>query len=223
MSLPSSSIPKFATVSWSTPHVTDSIVRPPVNGVLPDIRLEAPSDDLVLENVLDYDLPDDLRDKLNVIAARFQSAGPVEPTGSVSLPRRYMRRLSTAETPMTLAGHVVEDREDDTPARERDLTTALEWIRQEIVYMMGQDMCLLRQFIRLQDTILHLRCLYDMHGSCSDVSSLSSSTSSLNEQLRSPRLQRLRLDTRGFWNKASLSLPNSPQTHRMKWGSEEVI
>lgn len=85
--------------------------------------------------MLDYDLPDDLRDKLNVIVARFQSTGPVEPTGSVSLPRRYMRRLSNAETAPSLAGHVVEDREDDTPARERDLTTALEWIRQEIVRM----------------------------------------------------------------------------------------
>ncbi|CAG5116534.1 unnamed protein product [Candidula unifasciata] len=223
MALQPSSIPKFTTVTWSSPRVTDSHLTSPVNGIVPDIRLEPPSQDLVLENVLDYDLPEDLRGKLNDIVDRFQSTGPVEPTDTVSLPRRYVRRLSNADTSMALPGPAVDASEEDMPARERDLTTALEWIRQEILGMMGQDVCLLRQFIQLQDSILHLRCLYDMHGSCSDVSSLSSSTSSLNEQLRSPMLQRFRLDSRSFWNKPTLSLPNSPRAPRFKWGHEEVI
>ncbi|GFS20382.1 hypothetical protein ElyMa_001569300 [Elysia marginata] len=50
--------------------------------------------------------------------------------------------------------------------------------------MKEQDKSLLKQFIELRASILQLRCLYDpdLHGSCSDVSSVGSgSTYSLNE------------------------------------------
>ncbi|XP_012939953.1 uncharacterized protein LOC106012228 [Aplysia californica] len=139
----------------------------------------------------------------------------------VSLPCRY-RLDNTGQNgvPHETAAQTVNS--DDLDTRERDLGEALKWIRQEILHMKEQDKSLLKQFIELRASILQLRCLYDMHGSCSDVSSLDGSTFSLNEQAKSPRLRRIVLESDMFL-KPSISLPNSPRVARFKWKSDEFL
>ncbi|XP_059178318.1 uncharacterized protein LOC131957588 [Physella acuta] len=150
--------------------------------------------------------------------SRSRDLPATDQTDSIPLPFRYQVRLCESRDGL---GCDVTSSEEDTWSREEDLTTALKWIRQEILQMKEQDKSLLKQFKDLRASILQLRCIYTMHSSCSDVSSLEGSTYSLNEPAKSPRLRRLMQDTRS--NKLSVSLPSSPLVERFKWTTDHYI
>ncbi|ESO92344.1 hypothetical protein LOTGIDRAFT_233117 [Lottia gigantea] len=94
---------------------------------------------------------------------------------TAQLPERYIKKLIE-----TGKGSVLNIGKSEE-SRERDLEAALNWIRQEIMLMKEQDKFLLKQFINLRTTILQLRCMYELHSSQSDVSSIDGSTCSLSK------------------------------------------
>uniref|UniRef100_A0A0B7A353 Uncharacterized protein n=3 Tax=Arion vulgaris TaxID=1028688 RepID=A0A0B7A353_9EUPU len=192
---------------------------------IPDIRLQPPSENMVLNMVTEYDLPVVMDIKMNDILNRLQSVTSSDSPKSdevVTLPGRYIRKLSDSQDSMRSPARELDNRPEDMLTRENDLSTALKWIRQEMVHMKKQDMSLLKQFIQLQDSIVQLRYIYDINGSCSDISSLDGSTYSLNEQIKSPKLPRFLLNGNSCMNKPSISLPNSPRTTRCKWRTNEI-
>lgn len=128
---------------------------------------------------------DDLEGQCSLMTSNDLQKQATLPEYSIALPSRYQRRLQQgAENGNVVEEDAVSTSEEDMNQREEDLGTALKWIRQEILEMKEQDKSLLKQFIELRASILQLRCLYDLdlHGSCSDISSVGSgSTYSLNE------------------------------------------
>ncbi|KAH9509731.1 hypothetical protein Btru_044367 [Bulinus truncatus] len=156
--------------------------------------------------------------------AKFAHSELLTQEETVSLPGRYKARLaelSLGPAPSNCDQKQQSEGEDPT-SREKDLTTALRWIRQEILQMKEQDKSLQKQFIELRTSILQLRCLYEMHSSYSDVSSLEGSTYSLNEPVKSPKIKHLMLGNDGV-NKLSVSLPSSPMVERFKWRNDEYM
>ncbi|KAI8786991.1 CAunnamed protein product [Biomphalaria glabrata] len=141
----------------------------------------------------------------------------------VSLPCRYRERLMELSKDSLPFHCNFNGNEHERTSREEDLTTALRWIRQEILEMKEQDKSLQKQFIELRTSILQLRCLYEMQGSYSDVSSLEGSTYSLNEPIKSPKVKRLLLEGDNCLNQLSISLPSSPMVERFKWRNDEYI
>lgn len=96
--------------------------------------------------------------------------------------------------------------------------------------MKEQDKVLLKRFIELRASILQLRCMYDVLGSTSDLSSMDGSSVSLNEARKSPRMRSfVRTETEAVLSgemyraTSSLSLPCSPQLARLRWKSDNLI
>lgn len=81
----------------------------------------------------------------------------------VTLPLRYVQLMNCADCDKQRVGDKLSD-------REKDLHTALKWIKQEIILMKEQDKALMKQFINLRSGIVQLRCLYEMTSSNSDIS-----------------------------------------------------
>lgn len=151
----------------------------------------------------------------------------------VVLPDRYQQMLTARrrhQSPVILSNPGTPTA--DLTTREKDLGTALAWIRQEMQQMKEQDKWLLKQFIDLRTNIVQLRCLYHYHyqGSAPDLaSSLQGSSVSLNEAHKFP-LGGLAHITRAESDLAmtsagvkATSLPNSPQLFRFRWRSDELI
>lgn len=88
----------------------------------------------------------------------------------VTLPLRYTQMLNCTDCEKQRVG-------DNMLDREKDLHTALKWIKQEIMLMKEQDKVLIKQFINLRSRIVQLRCLYEMNSSNSDISQDGSSFS----------------------------------------------
>lgn len=96
--------------------------------------------------------------------------------------------------------------------------------------MKEQDKVLLKRFIELRASILQLRCMYDVMGSTSDLSSMDGSSLSLNEVRKTTRMRNLvRTESDAmmsggmFKATSSLSLPCSPQLSRLRWKSDDLI
>lgn len=118
--------------------------------------------------------------------------------------------------------------------RERDLGTALKWIKQEMVLMKEQDKALMKQFINLRSRILQLRGCLDFNASTSDLS-FDGSSMSLDELSGSPIHFRNKhlldpdTDTPEFRARtSSLLSPRSKQdgpipVTRLKWKSNEYL
>ncbi|KAL3868786.1 hypothetical protein ACJMK2_041547 [Sinanodonta woodiana] len=144
------------------------------------------------------------------------------PSESVTLPERYQKCLDN-----NCKMHVVKT-EDNDKDREKDLETALKWIKQEMMLMKLQDRALMRQFIHLRSGIIQLRCLYELNSSNSDLSydgsnlSLDGSVTSISQNgyLSSSELEPVEFRGRT----SSLLAPK--RTHsitRIKWASNEYI
>ncbi|KAL4235973.1 hypothetical protein ACF0H5_004361 [Mactra antiquata] len=114
--------------------------------------------------------------------------------------------------------------------REKDLGTALRWIKQEMVIMKEQDKALVRQFVTLRSKIMQLRCMFDLNDSYSDLS-LEDSTYSVddftdgtqaNDYLSNPDM-----DSTDFRERtASLLIPRNEKLGpitRIKWKSHEYL
>ncbi|XP_069127646.1 uncharacterized protein [Argopecten irradians] len=151
---------------------------------------------------------------------------------AVRLPKRYVQRLYHAKANRE---YKPTPTKDSTENREKDLDTALKWIKQEIMEMKEQDKSLMKQFIDLRSTIVQLRCLFEVHSSSSDISSMSGSNMSLDDVLRpgSPMSSSNHLapiadidETTEFRSRTSSLLTpptkKSPVT-RIKWKSNEFI
>ncbi|XP_076088808.1 uncharacterized protein LOC143059206 [Mytilus galloprovincialis] len=158
----------------------------------------------------------------------------VEPMSSVvkqndlvCLPDRYANKLrKSSENSEITNGHFG----NDLVSREKDLSTALKWIKQEILQMKEQDRSLMKQFIDLRSTIVQLRCMYEFQSSNSDISSLSGSNYSLDESYRhSPPLRHGlngHLEVEGTEFRArtsSLLTPRRSNITHIKWRSNEYI
>lgn len=96
--------------------------------------------------------------------------------------------------------------------------------------MKEQDKVLLKRFIELRASILQLRCMYDVLGSTSDLSSMDGSSVSLNEARKSPRMRSfVRTESEAVLSgemyraTSSLSLPCSTQLARLRWKSDNLI
>ncbi|KAK3599810.1 hypothetical protein CHS0354_022375 [Potamilus streckersoni] len=144
------------------------------------------------------------------------------PAESVILPERYQKCLDS-----NCKMHVVKN-EDNAKDREKDLDTALKWIKQEMILMKLQDRALMKQFIHLRSGIIQLRCLYELNSSNSDNSfdgsnlSLDGSITSISQNgyLSSSELEPIEFRGR------TSSLLTPKRTHsvtRIKWASNEYI
>ncbi|CAL1529843.1 unnamed protein product [Lymnaea stagnalis] len=191
---------------------------------IPSIQLESSDSPIFYCNGSDHRLSDSSCDS--------ESTTPEYPCqqNSVTLPGRYRAKLAgscdslaSPDRPVTSPASDGEIGQDDMSSREEDLSTALRWIRQEILLMKEQDKSLQRQFIELRTSILQLRCVYAIQGSYSDISSLEGSTYSLNEPIKSPKMQHLVLEGDRFLNKLSISLPSSPIVERFKWRNDDYM
>ncbi|XP_060076663.1 uncharacterized protein LOC132556294 [Ylistrum balloti] len=152
---------------------------------------------------------------------------------AVRLPKRYVQRLYHARTNKEYKPSPTQTK-DSTESREKDLDTALKWIKQEIMEMKEQDKSLMKQFIDLRSTIVQLRCMFEVHSSSSDISSMSGSNMSLDDLLRpgspmgSPNhlspIADIDESTEFRSRTSSLLTPSrkSPIT-RIKWKSNEFI
>lgn len=154
----------------------------------------------------------------------------VSENGVVTLPDRYANKLRRSADPYEISNGNTSIG-DDLLSRENDLTTALKWIKQEILQMKEQDRSLMKQFIDLRSTIVQLRCMYEFQSSNSDISSLSGSNYSLDESYRisPPPKHQLHgyLDVDGgteFRTRTnSLLTPRRTQITHLKWKSNEYI
>lgn len=159
----------------------------------------------------------------------------------VELPERYRHVLTRSGSYASIGYHGNSSSSNqvgsnpsgnqDLTSREKDLGTALAWIRNEMVQMKEQDKVLLKRFIELRATILQLRCMYDILGSASDLR-MDGSCVSLNEVRMTPRMRSIvRTDSgdlvsggKNLYKAASsLSLPCSPQLTRLRWQSDELM
>lgn len=151
----------------------------------------------------------------------------VSENGFVNLPDRYANKLlrKNNEGNEITNGHTAIG--NDLISRENDLTTALKWIKQEILRMKEQDRSLMKQFIDLRSTIVQLRCMYEFQSSNSDISSLSGSNYSLDESFRNsptPRNSYLEVDGTEFRARtSSLLTPRKTHITHLKWRSNEYI
>ncbi|KAK7100313.1 hypothetical protein V1264_023288 [Littorina saxatilis] len=151
-----------------------------------------------------------------------------------ALPERYRHVLRKSGSYGSLRSYGnsngCQSDDQDLNSREKDLGSALAWIRHEMVQMKEQDKVLLKRFIELRASILQLRCMYDVMGSTSDLSSMDGSSLSLNEVRKTTRMRNLvRTESDAmmsggmFKATSSLSLPCSPQLSRLRWKSDDLI
>ncbi|KAL8612711.1 hypothetical protein ACOMHN_025362 [Nucella lapillus] len=176
-----------------------------------------------------YD-PSTKRPDLSILQ-RMRKVGTIDQEShpSIQLPERYRHALRKSGS----YGNVVSvsrkssgscEQGQDLTSREKDLGTALAWIRHEMVQMKEQDKVLLKRFIELRANILHLRCMY---GSASDICSMDGSTVSLNEMRKPTRMRSTDSDVTlsgGLYSAtSSLSLPCSPQLSRLRWRSDDFM
>ncbi|KAK3090082.1 hypothetical protein FSP39_009003 [Pinctada imbricata] len=145
---------------------------------------------------------------------------------TVTLPNRYQEIIGNTSM---IHNHDNGVR-NDIESREKDLTTALQWIKQEIIAMKEQDKNLMKQFIDLRSTIKQLRCILEMQSSNSDISSMGGSNMSLDDVLASgspviknsylaPEYEMTEFRSRT----SSLLTPKKTPVTRIKWKSNEFI
>lgn len=148
--------------------------------------------------------------------------------GTVRLPYRYVQIIGHNKN-----GQTNPNMNNDLDSREKDLSTALKWIKQEIMQMKEQDKSLMRQFINLRSTIVQLRYMFEFHSSNSDVSSIGGSNISLDEIHKStspPRSHHFLSPSDFFDNSvefrartSSLLTPKRTPVTRIKWKSNEFL
>ncbi|WAR23200.1 hypothetical protein MAR_036869 [Mya arenaria] len=150
----------------------------------------------------------------------------------IVLPKRYAQTTSNC----TDAANTEIWRENENcrlEDRERDLSTALEWIKEEMKIMKKQDRAILRQFVALRTQIIQLQCHCDDFLSSTSDLSLAGSTFSLDDGPDGPygRNGNFRcspdLELTEFRERtSSLLLPGArparPVT-RVKWKSNEYL
>ncbi|XP_053395079.1 uncharacterized protein LOC123524204 [Mercenaria mercenaria] len=165
----------------------------------------------------------------------FLSSSPTD-TGTsqqnhVTLPSRYAQWINNCTD--AEKQQISRDLAEEKPLkREKDLSTALEWIKQEMVIMKQQDKSLMKQFVTLRSKILQLRCIYDLSDSYSDLS-LDASTHSLDDRPESPYLSpngnlgNPDIEMTEFRSRtSSLLIPRSQKAGpitRIKWKSHEYL
>ncbi|XP_076440694.1 uncharacterized protein LOC143280074 [Babylonia areolata] len=174
-----------------------------------------------------------------VVPKRMGEASDAASSPTIQLPERYRHALrkggsygnvgssSSSSSSCKKGGGGGDEEGQELRSREKDLGTALAWIRHEMMQMKEQDKVLLKRFIELRANILQLRCMY---GSASDICSMDGSSVSLNEMrkptstsMRSADSDAMLSGGRMYAAPSSLSLPCSPQLSRLRWRSDELM
>lgn len=135
----------------------------------------------------------------------------------VTLPPKFLRvsRDWTEEEP-----------QDSTESRGRDILSALEWVRQQMVILRKDDIKLLRRFLDLHATMMELKWVYESANSVSDASSYNGSNMSLDDVMNAPRnccLTSDEQDTQFRERTTSLLIPRKSRVTRIRWKSNEII
>lgn len=100
---------------------------------VPSVYLESPREKTEVEGGAGSGFLSGLNVKLNDLLDTLHTVTTVEASADlVTLPYRYIRRSSDAQE-LSTSSCELADEEGGTVTREKDLSTALRWIRQEIV------------------------------------------------------------------------------------------
>lgn len=119
-----------------------------------------------------------------------------------------------------------EEPKDNPESRGRDIFSALEWVRQQMVILRKDDIKLLRRFLDLHATMMELKWVYESANSVSDVSSYNGSNMSLDDVIFAPRDSCLTIDeqdTQFRERTTSLLIPRKSRVTRIRWKSNEII
>ncbi|XP_062571462.1 uncharacterized protein LOC134233501 [Saccostrea cucullata] len=110
--------------------------------------------------------------------------------------------------------------------RKKDITSALQWVKQQMVILRKDDIRLMRRFFELHAAMMELRWVYEGASSMSDVSSYNGSTMSLDDAMESSidcHVSNEEHATEFRERTTSLQIPRKSRVTRIRWKSNEIL
>ncbi|XP_061192735.1 uncharacterized protein LOC133200936 [Saccostrea echinata] len=135
----------------------------------------------------------------------------------VTLPQRFVRVNREGED---------NDGQKCPESREKDIASALQWVKQQMVILRKDDIRLMRRFFELHSAMMELRWVYEGASSMSDVSSYNGSNMSLDDVSESSidyHISNEEHDTEFRERTTSLQIPRKSRVTRIRWKSNEII